>query len=267
MNYCIALLQQNVQTELNNMNTVANTCQNCKRCTNVGFQNPTFLNEVCSLPDVEQSFVAIVFRNSTNLLAGAAFQWQYYRDDAVYKCQYLVAKMKTPINQLNFVQSYLKSIEPIMPTNFTKLFPFDNQLQKLYTNFYIQINQLYTKLKTIDQFIQTQTDLYIIKLHNNVSTVITRSWNRIRCRYMLLSALFAEGINSVTGWEFDIKAPLNIANPEAAITDIYGITYGLGSSLQSCLSGINEASTQDDLAQASACLNGVINFPPLTSLT
>lgn len=258
INYCVDLVKQRVEIQIDKMVAVAKSCDQCKSCAYKGFKNPVFINSVCEVPDSDVSNVTDIFRQSSSTIFGLENPWQYYRDDANGKMNYLTSKMKTPGNEFLDSFQYFNDSYSFLPVNFTKLDEFSAKLNQFGENYLSQtISGISNAILQFDTYFRQQTDFFILLVNQEASDYIISGWNI--CRDKFIVDIFDHALAFVYDWQYRVSLFFDIEKTDVAISQSYSLAYNFSQQLHQCVKGIEKNSSRSDLDSAEICLNSV-NF-------
>lgn len=258
INFCVDLVQQRVETEIEKMLAVAMTCEKCNSCIDKGFRNPVFINNVCAVPKSDVSVVSDIFRQASTIIYSLEISWQNYRDDANGKMQYLTSKLNTPGDEFLVTYQDFNSSYHFLHVNFTELNVFSSQLHQSGVGYLSQtISDISATILQFDTYFRQQTDLFILYVNQNTSKYIENGWTSDICRNALINFVFERSTSFAYDWNYHVKSPFDIDNTDAILSQSYALAYNYSIQLYQCVMGIDQSSASSDIKKAENCLNTV----------
>lgn len=259
INYCISLVQQQIEIDMKTMQVVADRCDQCSDCKGTGFSNPEFYNNTCPGYEGDESVAGHIFELVSGIISDIERTWQSYRDDALVKINYLQAKSFSIVNSIEHLYEALDpTVYYYIAYSRDPLFYFHGNLTSLQGEIDAgPLVDLNSTMIRFNSFFNNQTDHLIIQSNQKLNTTLVNNWNNTGCPTGILSKFVAACQLFASTWNFYMKAPLGIDLVDNALSDAYALSLNYTMYVLECVRTVSVNSTDAEKLGASFCLNQV----------
>lgn len=234
-NFCINSVESAVQAKIDQMQIGAAKCRKCSECAGKRFKTPPFANNTCSIPEGVGGSLTKTFNRASSALATLESAWEYYRDDAVQKTNYLMTKS---INVHKKVSDLIGILSPFAD----KIsFDFDHFLSKIsndFPNFAYMLMQFYfSTVNNFNDYFMNQTDSLIILSNQILKNLLILNFNNTECRDRILSDFFLYLTFYTDYWSFFTSLLLYVGDVDAELSAAYSDLSNFSIYVDSCVNG------------------------------
>lgn len=254
---CISSVESAVQIQVDSMKSIARKCENCLKCTGKGFQAPKFVNNTCLVQMDVGGILTVIFHNASTILTSMENAWQRFRDDAIQKITYLIAKSFNSYKTFDSMNKFLKDFADFIPFDIRKFGETENSLWNFYTSIKNQMNDFNSVLIQLNDYFMFNTDQFIIKSNQILNQTLIRNWNNTKCRDGILRDFFQCSEAFLNDWTLFMSSLFFIDSVDAEISAVFTEVTNFTIFAELCVSGINATSNLFVKMNGSECLNRV----------